>query len=110
MIDVRSPEEYAEGHPPGAPQVPIDQVPSRLDEIPGDRPVVTYRTMRRRGTMRNEKAAALLRASGHDAQSLGGGVRCRTGLATRSLGLEDCALALAKWAAERMPSMGGRRS
>ena len=41
VIDVRGPEEYAEGHPAGALHIPADELPSRLDEIPRDRLVVT---------------------------------------------------------------------
>jgi rhodanese-related sulfurtransferase len=42
VIDVRGPEEYAAGHVAGAINIPADQVPGRLAEIPRDRPVVTY--------------------------------------------------------------------
>ncbi len=42
VIDVRGPEEYAEGHVPGALQIPADELSSRLDEIPRDQMVVTY--------------------------------------------------------------------
>ena len=33
ILDVRSPEEYAEGHIPGAINIPYDQLSSRLAEI-----------------------------------------------------------------------------
>lgn len=42
VIDVRSHEEYAAGHLPGVLQIPADELPSRLAEIPSDRTVVTY--------------------------------------------------------------------
>jgi phage shock protein E len=42
LIDVRAPEEFAAGHLPGAINIPADQLPSRLAEIPRDKPVVTY--------------------------------------------------------------------
>jgi rhodanese-related sulfurtransferase len=42
VIDVRSAEEYAAGHIPGARHIPGDEVERRLDEIPGNRPVVPY--------------------------------------------------------------------
>lgn len=42
IVDVRGPEEYAAGHIPGAVNVPADQLPSRLAEIPRNRPVVVY--------------------------------------------------------------------
>ena len=42
VIDVRGPDEYSSGHIPGAVNVPADQVPGRLAEIPRNRPVATY--------------------------------------------------------------------
>jgi phage shock protein E len=42
VLDVRSPEEFAEGHVPGALNVPYDQVAGRLGEIPRDKELVLY--------------------------------------------------------------------
>jgi rhodanese-related sulfurtransferase len=42
VIDVRSAEDYAAGHIPGARHIPGDEVAGRLREIPQDRPVVPY--------------------------------------------------------------------
>jgi rhodanese-related sulfurtransferase len=42
VIDVRSEEEYAAGHIPGALHIPASELGSRLDEIPAGRPVVPY--------------------------------------------------------------------
>jgi rhodanese-related sulfurtransferase len=36
VIDVRQPEEYAQGHVPGAILMPLDMLESRLDELPKD--------------------------------------------------------------------------
>jgi rhodanese-related sulfurtransferase len=33
ILDVRGPDEYAEGHIPGALNIPVDQVAARADEI-----------------------------------------------------------------------------
>ncbi|MEO1094344.1 MAG: rhodanese-like domain-containing protein [Cyanobacteria bacterium J06638_28] len=33
LLDVRSPQEYAEGHIPGAINIPYREVPNRLDEL-----------------------------------------------------------------------------
>ncbi|HRE88333.1 MAG TPA: rhodanese-like domain-containing protein [Myxococcota bacterium] len=33
LIDVRTPEEFAAGHVPGAINIPVDEVPSRLAEL-----------------------------------------------------------------------------
>ena len=42
IVDVRSDDEYAAGHLPGARHIPADEIPQRLAEIPRGRPVVTY--------------------------------------------------------------------
>ena len=61
VLDVRTPQEYAEGHVPGAVNVPYDQLASRLAEVPKDKDVVLYcRTGRRTGI-----AAEVLAANGY---------------------------------------------
>lgn len=42
VVDVRSDDAYRAGHVAGALHIPRDQLKSRLEEIPRDRPVVTY--------------------------------------------------------------------
>jgi rhodanese-related sulfurtransferase len=42
VLDVRGAEEFAQGHVPGAANIPHDQVASRLAEIPKDKDVVLY--------------------------------------------------------------------
>jgi rhodanese-related sulfurtransferase len=45
VVDVRSPEEFAAGHIPGARNVPVDELPTRVEEIrnqAGGREVVLY--------------------------------------------------------------------
>ena len=65
ILDVRTPEEFSQGHVPGAQNIPYDQVPNRLDEIiklSGDKnaPIAVYcRSGRRAG-----KALTTLKASG----------------------------------------------
>ncbi len=44
LLDVRTPDEFAKGHVPGAINIPYDEIPNRLDELEGgkDRAVVVY--------------------------------------------------------------------
>lgn len=50
VLDVRTPEEYAAGHVPGAVLIPYDELPSRLDELDRSRWVLVYcRSGRRSG-------------------------------------------------------------
>lgn len=40
LLDVREPDEWSAGHPPGAHHVPMTQLPTRLAEVPKDGDVV----------------------------------------------------------------------
>jgi rhodanese-related sulfurtransferase len=61
LLDVRTPQEYAEGHIAGAVNVPHDQLATRLAEVPKDKDVVLYcRSGRRAGI-----AADVLAANGY---------------------------------------------
>lgn len=43
LLDVRTPEEFAEGHIQGALNVPVGELPERLSDLgSGDRPIVVY--------------------------------------------------------------------
>jgi rhodanese-related sulfurtransferase len=42
VIDVRTPDEYASGHIPGAVNIPFDQVAQRIDELETPQGVVLY--------------------------------------------------------------------
>jgi rhodanese-related sulfurtransferase len=57
VLDVRSPEEYAAGHVPGAVNIPYDQVASRLAEVPKDKDVVLYCRSGRRSALAGEVLA-----------------------------------------------------
>jgi rhodanese-related sulfurtransferase len=39
LIDVRQPDEYVDGHVPGAVLLPLNDLPDRLAELPAERPV-----------------------------------------------------------------------
>ncbi len=74
VVDVRSADEYAAGHVPGALHIPLSELELRLGELPADTPIVTYCMMQHRGQSRGERAAELLRARGYDAWALDGGL------------------------------------
>ena len=61
VLDVRTPQEYAAGHVPGAVNVPQDQLASRLAEVPKDKDVVLYCQSGRRAGI----AAEVLAANGY---------------------------------------------
>jgi len=42
LIDVRTKEEYLQGHIEGANLIPVDEIKNRLNEIPEDKPVIVY--------------------------------------------------------------------
>ena len=41
-FDVRSPAEFASGNAPGSINIPLNELPSRLVELPKDRDVVVF--------------------------------------------------------------------
>lgn len=51
LLDVRTPKEFAEGHLPGAVNIPHDQLASRLSEIDRDHWVLVYCRSGARATM-----------------------------------------------------------
>jgi rhodanese-related sulfurtransferase len=71
VLDVRSAEEFAAGHVPGARHVSFDQVASRLAELGPAREVVVYCE---RGP-RASKAAAVLSGAGFTVRHLAGHMR-----------------------------------
>ena len=69
VIDVREPEEYIEGHVPGAPLIPLGDVVERIDEFPATAEVLVI--CRLGG--RSREAAEYLRSQGIDAVNVAGG-------------------------------------
>jgi rhodanese-related sulfurtransferase len=53
VLDVRTPQEFAAGHVPGAINIPHDQLANRLGELPAsrDKPVVVYCRSGRRSAL-----------------------------------------------------------
>ncbi len=62
VIDVREESEYAEGHIPGAVNVPLRTLTDNLDKIPTDQPVLVYCASGHRASM----ALSSLQALGYD--------------------------------------------
>ena len=42
VLDVRSPEDFAKGHIPGALSIPLMDLPGKLSTLPKDKTIVTY--------------------------------------------------------------------
>jgi rhodanese-related sulfurtransferase len=71
LLDVRTAEEYSGGHFPGAVNLPVDELRSRLDELPRDRPIAAYCQVGQRGYL----ATRILRQAGFEAVNIGGGYK-----------------------------------
>ena len=72
MLDVREPDEWSEGHMPGATLIPLGDLESRLGEVPLDRPVVV---ICRSGNRSRRGRDILLGAGYAQATSMAGGMR-----------------------------------
>jgi rhodanese-related sulfurtransferase len=70
LLDVRESWEWDAGRIENSVHIPLMQVPSRLQDIPKDRPIVAVC----RTGARSEDAAEFLRRLGYDAHNLDGGV------------------------------------
>ncbi len=70
LVDVRTPEEFASGHVPGAVNLPLDQVGARIGEV--DAPGAEVYLVCRSGG-RSAKAADLLVAQGYATVNVQGG-------------------------------------
>ena len=69
VIDVRQPDEYEEGHVPGAQLIPLSEVAARLDEVPAEGEVLVIC----HSGGRSQRAAEFLRERGHEAVNVAGG-------------------------------------
>jgi NADPH-dependent 2,4-dienoyl-CoA reductase/sulfur reductase-like enzyme/rhodanese-related sulfurtransferase len=70
LLDVRQPEESAEGTVPGAVMIPLGQLRDRLSELPRDRQIVTCCRVGLRGYL----AERILKQHGFQAANLSGGL------------------------------------
>jgi rhodanese-related sulfurtransferase len=71
ILDVRTADEFAAGHLPNAVNIPVDELRSRLDELPHSREVVAYCQVGRRGYL----ATRILLQAGHSVSNLSGGYK-----------------------------------
>jgi len=92
LVDVRSPSEFAAGHVPGAVNIPMDQMESRLQDLRSDIPVVLICQAGKRACM----TADLLDSSQREIAVLEGGTK-----AWRQAGLPLVCCTRARWSLER---------
>jgi NADPH-dependent 2,4-dienoyl-CoA reductase/sulfur reductase-like enzyme/rhodanese-related sulfurtransferase len=71
LVDVRTPQEFAEAHIPGAVNISVDDLRPRLGEIPRDREIAVYCQVGQRGYL----ATRILRQAGFEAANVGGGYK-----------------------------------
>jgi NADPH-dependent 2,4-dienoyl-CoA reductase/sulfur reductase-like enzyme/rhodanese-related sulfurtransferase len=71
LLDVRTQAEYADGHIPEAVNIPVDELRSRLRELPHDREIAAYCQVGQRGYL----ATRLLNQAGLRAVNVGGGYK-----------------------------------
>lgn len=69
LLDVRTPPEFAAGHLPDAVNIPVDELRTRVSELPQDRNIVAYCQVGQRGYL----ATRILQHSGRSVQNLSGG-------------------------------------
>ncbi len=67
LLDVRSPEEFADGHIEGARNIPVNEIGAALATLPKDKAIVVYCAVGRRAA----KAADELAGAGFTVHNLG---------------------------------------
>lgn len=80
LLDVRDPDEFEEGHIPGAINLPLHEIRARLCELPRDRVLAVYCGVGQRAYY----ATRILLQHGFDAKNLAGGMRTYGQLAASS--------------------------
>ena len=58
VIDVRNPDEYQNGHLPGATLIPVNSVFQRREELPADKKIIFVCAVGQRSALAAEMAAA----------------------------------------------------
>lgn len=72
LVDVRNPDEFAYCRLPDSLLVPLPELPGRVEEV--DPPTGARVVVVCHHGVRSLRGAAILRAAGHDAASLAGGI------------------------------------
>lgn len=70
VLDVRTPEEWNEFHAPDTTLIPLDELASRVDELPKDQPIVVVC----RSGNRSQSGRDILLQAGFNATSMTGGL------------------------------------
>lgn len=71
LLDVRTPQEFSAGHIPDALNIPVDELRTRLGELPRDRKIAAYCQVGQRGYL----ATRILLQAGFSALNVGGGYK-----------------------------------
>jgi rhodanese-related sulfurtransferase len=71
LLDVRTPQEFVAGHITEAMNIPVDELRSRLHELPKDKDIAVYCQVGQRGYL----ATRILRQAGLQAANVGGGYK-----------------------------------
>lgn len=71
LLDVRTPDEFSSGHIPGAVNIPVDELRSRLKELPRDGLIAVYCQVGQRGYL----ATRILKQHGFSVANIGGGYK-----------------------------------
>ena len=71
LVDVRTPQEFSRGHIPGAVNIPLDELRSRLEELPKGKKIAAYCQVGQRGYL----ATRILLQAGLPAVNIGGGYK-----------------------------------
>ena len=69
LVDVRGRDEFATAHIPGSINIPLDELPARLSDVPNTTVYLLCGSGKRSG-----QAAALLAGRGHDVVNVAGGI------------------------------------
>jgi rhodanese-related sulfurtransferase len=70
LLDVRTPEEWNEYHAPNTTLIPLNELASRVDELPKDQPIVVVC----RSGNRSQAGRDILLQAGFNATSMSGGL------------------------------------